>query len=91
MSKSKEDVLYIKFSELSPMTQFMYYITISSTIIGTYFVLGMYLSPMVASGALSLMGFLTISFGVAAVLVGALYLFNKYWLQSKLIEKGLTC
>lgn len=91
MSKSKEDVLYIKFSELSSMTRSMYYITIGTTIVGTYYALGLYLSPMVASGALSLMGFLTISFGVAFVLVGALYLFNKYWLQSKLIEKGLTC
>lgn len=90
-SSPKKGGLYVDISELDSMNQYIYLFGLGMGIASTYLVLGHFILPLITAGALSMTMFYGITIGVAVLWVGIIKLFNKYWLQNKLIDKGILC
>ncbi len=90
-SSPRKGGLYLDISELDSMNQYIYLFGLGIGITSTYLVLGHFILPMIAAGAISMPMFYGITIGVAVLWLGLVKLFNKYWLQNKLIDKGTLC
>lgn len=90
-TETRKPGIYLDIKDLDLATQVQYLLGLAIGIAGTYTLLGKYLVPLVVSGAVSMSVFYGATILVAIVWVGIIKLINKYWLQQRLIEKGILC